>query len=72
VITAGSLLRISTLRAHPGISNASGHKMALPLAPGLTPNEEGFLAEMELVTVIPRQKLKRLELLGVSPFLAVS
>jgi GINS complex subunit 2 len=46
--------------------------MALPLAPGLTPNEEGFLAEMELVTVIPRQKLKRLELLGVSPFLAVS
>ncbi|KAF1820256.1 GINS complex, PSF2 component [Dissoconium aciculare CBS 342.82] len=38
--------------------------MALPLAPGLTPNEEGFLAEMELVTVIPRQKLERLELLG--------
>ena len=46
--------------------------MALLLPPGLTPNEEGFLAEMELVTVIPRQKLERLELLGVSSFLAVS
>lgn len=42
------------------------HKMALPHAPGLTPNEIGFLAEMELVTVIPRQKLDRIELLGVS------
>ncbi|KAF2799071.1 GINS complex, PSF2 component [Melanomma pulvis-pyrius CBS 109.77] len=40
--------------------------MALPLPPGLTPPEIAFLCEMELVTVIPRQKLERLELLGGS------
>jgi GINS complex subunit 2 len=40
--------------------------MALPLPPGLTPPEIAFLCEMELVTVIPRQRLERLELLGVS------
>lgn len=40
--------------------------MALPLPPGLTPSEIGFLCEMELVTVIPRQRLDALELLGVS------
>ena len=40
--------------------------MALPLPPGLTPNEVGFLCEMEQVTVIPRQRLEALELLGVS------
>lgn len=40
--------------------------MALPLPSGLTPAEVGFLCEMELVTVIPRQKLEGLELLGVS------
>lgn len=39
--------------------------MALPLPPGLTPAEVGFLCEMELVTVIPRQRLEGLELLGV-------
>ncbi|KAF2161620.1 hypothetical protein M409DRAFT_28014 [Zasmidium cellare ATCC 36951] len=38
--------------------------MALLLPPGLTPNEVGFLCEMELVTVIPRQRLDSLELLG--------
>ncbi|KAK3706728.1 DNA replication protein psf2 [Vermiconidia calcicola] len=38
--------------------------MALPLPPGLTPSEVGFLCEMELVTVIPRQRLEGLELLG--------
>ncbi|CAK4009717.1 DNA replication complex GINS PSF2 [Lecanosticta acicola] len=38
--------------------------MALPLPPGLTPNEVGFLCEMEMVTVIPRQRLDGLELLG--------
>ncbi|KAF7194738.1 DNA replication complex GINS protein PSF2 [Pseudocercospora fuligena] len=38
--------------------------MALPLPSGLTPNEVGFLCEMELVTVIPRQRLESLELLG--------
>ncbi|KXL51564.1 hypothetical protein M433DRAFT_59997 [Acidomyces richmondensis BFW] len=40
--------------------------MALPLPPGLTPSEVGFLCEMELVTVMPRQKLESLELLGGS------
>ena len=40
--------------------------MALPLPPGLTPSEVSFLCEMELVTVIPRQRLGGLELLGVS------
>lgn len=40
--------------------------MALPLPPGLTPPEVAFLCEMEMVTVIPRQRLDRLELLGVS------
>ncbi|RYN70495.1 DNA replication complex GINS protein [Alternaria alternata] len=39
--------------------------MALPLPPGLTPPEIAFLCEMELVTVIPRQRLEGLELLGV-------
>ncbi|KAF1983067.1 GINS complex, PSF2 component [Aulographum hederae CBS 113979] len=38
--------------------------MALPLPPGLTPPEVAFLCEMELVTVIPRQRLDGLELLG--------
>lgn len=41
-------------------------KMALPLNPGLTPAEVAFMCEMELVTVIPRQRLEALELLGVS------
>ncbi|KAI9833544.1 MAG: DNA replication protein psf2 [Phylliscum demangeonii] len=40
--------------------------MALPLAPGLTPAEVGFLGEMEMVTVIPRQRLEAIELLGGS------
>lgn len=40
--------------------------MALPLNPGLTPAEVAFVCEMELVTVVPRQRLEALELLGVS------
>lgn len=40
--------------------------MALSLPPGLTPPEIAFLCEMEMVTVIPRQRLEALELLGVS------
>lgn len=39
--------------------------MALPLPPGLTPPEIAFLCEMELITIIPRQRLEGLELLGV-------
>ncbi|KAI4213589.1 MAG: hypothetical protein LQ351_003813 [Letrouitia transgressa] len=38
--------------------------MALPLPPGLTPSESAFLCEMEQVTVVPRQRLEGLELLG--------
>ena len=40
--------------------------MALPLPQGLTPAEVALLCEMEMVTVIPRQRLDKLELLGVS------
>jgi len=40
--------------------------MALPLKAGLMPTEVAFLCEMELVTVIPRQRLSGLSLLGVS------
>ncbi|KAL2040463.1 hypothetical protein N7G274_006906 [Stereocaulon virgatum] len=38
--------------------------MALPLPAGLTPPETAFLCEMELVTIIPRQRLEKLNLLG--------
>ncbi|ESZ90903.1 hypothetical protein SBOR_8710 [Sclerotinia borealis F-4128] len=38
--------------------------MALPLPPGLTPMEVAFLCEMEMVTVVPRQRLESLDLLG--------
>ncbi len=40
--------------------------MALPLPPGLTPPELAFICEMEMVTIIPRQRLESLDLLGVS------
>lgn len=40
--------------------------MAFPLPRGITPPEIAFLCEMEMVTVIPRQRLEGLELLGVS------
>lgn len=40
--------------------------MAQSFKPGLLPSEVAFLCEMELVTVIPRQRLAGLELLGVS------
>jgi hypothetical protein len=39
--------------------------MALPLPPGLTPPEIAFICEMELVTIVPRQRLEALALLGV-------
>ncbi|PGG99329.1 GINS complex subunit 2 [Blastomyces parvus] len=38
--------------------------MAFPLPRGITPPEIAFLCEMETVTVIPRQRLEKLELLG--------
>ena len=40
--------------------------MAFPYSPGLTPPEIAFICEMELVTIVPRQRLDRLDLLGVS------
>ena len=39
--------------------------MALPLQAGLTPMEVAFLCEMEMVTVVPRQRLESLNLLSV-------
>ncbi|MCJ1485473.1 DNA replication protein psf2 [Schaereria dolodes] len=38
--------------------------MASTLPPGLTPPEIAFLCEMEIVTVVPRQRLDGLKLLG--------
>jgi GINS complex subunit 2 len=44
--------------------------MALPLPMGLVPSEVAFLCEMELVTVVPRQRLESIELLaGATPSL---
>ncbi|KAM5347976.1 hypothetical protein ACJ41O_007800 [Fusarium nematophilum] len=44
--------------------------MALPLPPGLIPSEVAFLCEMELVTVVPRQRLESIDLLtGPTPTL---
>ena len=40
--------------------------MAFPLPRGITPPEIEFLSEMELVTVVPRQRLEGLGLLSVS------
>lgn len=40
--------------------------MAFPHPAGLLPAEVAFLCEMEQVTIIPRQRLERLDLLGVS------
>jgi GINS complex subunit 2 len=40
--------------------------MALPLPPGLTPTEVAFLCEMEMVTVIPRQRLETLNIISVT------
>lgn len=39
--------------------------MALRLPPGLVPSEVAFLCEMELVTVVPRQRLESIHLLAV-------
>ncbi|KAG5912618.1 DNA replication protein psf2, partial [Claviceps sorghi] len=38
--------------------------MALSLPPGLLPSEVAFLCEMELVTIVPRQKLDSIDLLA--------
>ncbi|KAL3428503.1 DNA replication complex GINS protein PSF2 [Phlyctema vagabunda] len=38
--------------------------MALPFPAGLTPMEVAFLCEMEIITVVPRQRLESLDLLG--------
>ncbi|KAI5463852.1 hypothetical protein BGZ63DRAFT_423160 [Mariannaea sp. PMI_226] len=44
--------------------------MALPLPSGLVPSEVAFLCEMELVTVVPRQRLDSIDLLsGSTPML---
>ncbi|KXJ85827.1 putative DNA replication complex GINS protein [Microdochium bolleyi] len=44
--------------------------MALPLPSGLVPSEVAFISEMELVTVVPRQRLEPIDLLsGETPAL---
>ncbi|KAI2607465.1 GINS complex, PSF2 component [Hypoxylon fragiforme] len=44
--------------------------MALPLQPGLVPTEVAFLCEMEMVTIVPRQRLESIPLLsGKTPAL---
>nr|XP_036576476.1 DNA replication complex GINS protein PSF2 [Colletotrichum truncatum]KAF6783232.1 DNA replication complex GINS protein PSF2 [Colletotrichum truncatum] len=44
--------------------------MALPLPPGLVPAEVAFLCEMELITIVPRQRLESIDLLsGATPAL---
>lgn len=58
-----SIQRLWRLQRHNVTRRSS--TMALPLPPGLTPPEIAFLCEMELVTVMPRQRLEGLELLGV-------
>ncbi|KAI5921565.1 hypothetical protein F4810DRAFT_332777 [Camillea tinctor] len=44
--------------------------MALPLPSGLVPTEVAFLCEMEMVTIVPRQRLEPIQLLsGETPAL---
>ncbi|KAM0281451.1 hypothetical protein ACHAQH_003480 [Verticillium albo-atrum] len=44
--------------------------MALPLPSGLVPSEVAFVCEMELVTIVPRQRLESMPLLsGATPVL---
>lgn len=50
--------------------------MALPLQQGLITSEVAFLCEMELVSIVPRQRLDSIDLLSVgipreSPFAVV-
>ncbi|KAJ5273203.1 GINS complex subunit Psf2 subgroup [Penicillium angulare] len=40
--------------------------MAFPLPRGITPSEIAFLAEMETITIVPRQRLEGMELLSGS------
>lgn len=53
----------SSLRT--SIAHFGFKKMALPLPQGLVPTEVAFLCEMELVTVVPRQRLESIDLLTV-------
>jgi hypothetical protein len=62
--------RVSPAGQIAAFFNRKGHilsvTMALPLPPGLAPTEVAFLCEMEMVTVIPRQRLETLNLLSVT------
>ena len=40
--------------------------MALPKPAGLVPSEVAFLCEMELITIVPRQRFESVDLLSVS------
>ncbi len=39
--------------------------MALPLPSGLVPTEVAFLCEMEMITIVPRQRLESIPMLSV-------
>lgn len=59
-----------SINLHVLLEHCLGHSsttfsMAFPHPQGLLPSEVAFLCEMELVTVVPRQRLERLDLLGV-------
>lgn len=56
----------STLDLDLKASTPQTTAMALPLPTGMTPSEVSFLCEMELVTVVPRQRLESIDLLSVS------
>lgn len=68
VMSLSSLCKSLSLRTirFQSLASIQSLIMASSLPPGLTPPEVAFLCEMELVTVVPRQRLEGLELLGVS------
>jgi hypothetical protein len=55
----------SNMNSHFNTRHKLPTNMALPLQAGLTPMEVAFLCEMEMVTVVPRQRLESLNLLSV-------
>lgn len=64
--TASTRPSSSQLQKEAPFSPGQPFPMAFPLPRGIMPPEIAFLAEMEQVTVVPRQRLEGLELLSVS------
>jgi hypothetical protein len=61
----GLLTIVETSNGHAYIETPYFETMASSRPPGLLPDEVAFLCGMELVTIIPRQRLEGLELIGV-------